>query len=181
MKSRNLQLDRYAIHDIEIVIDKLTVSKNNINRLQESIDLALKSGDKTLYVIDEKNNSTFFSKNLVDPLTGISYEEPSPNSFSFNSPYGWCKNCKGLGEEDHVHLDSIIEDTSLSISRGGIIPLGQYRDMWVFKKIESILKKDGFDMSTPIKKLPDKLLDKIIYGKNIAVVGVKNNEHLVAY
>ena len=166
---RNLQLDRYAIHDIEIVIDKLTVSKNNINRLQESIDLALKSGDKTLYVIDEKNNSTFFSKNLVDPLTGISYEEPSPNSFSFNSPYGWCKNCKGLGEEDHVHLDSIIEDTSLSISRGGIIPLGQYRDMWVFKKIESILKKDGFDMSTPINKLPDKLLDKIIYGKNIAV------------
>ena len=166
---RNLQLDRYAIHDIEIVIDKLTVSKNNINRLQESIDLALKSGDKTLYVIDEKNNSTFFSKNLVDPLTGISYEEPSPNSFSFNSPYGWCKNCKGLGEEDHVHVDSIIEDTSLSISRGGIIPLGQYRDMWVFKKIESILKKDGFDMSTPIKKLPDKLLDKIIYGKNIAV------------
>tara|TARA_B100001989_G_scaffold193501_1_gene142292 strand:- start:7389 stop:10199 length:2811 start_codon:yes stop_codon:yes gene_type:complete len=166
---RNLQLDRYAIHDIEIVIDKLTVSKNNINRLQESIDLALKSGDKTLYVIDEKNNSTFFSKNLVDPLTGISYEEPSPNSFSFNSPYGWCKNCKGLGEEDHVHVDSIIEDTSLSISRGGIIPLGQYRDMWVFKKIESILKKDGFDMSTPINKLPDKLLDKIIYGKNIAV------------
>ena len=165
----NLQLDRYAIHDIEIVIDKLTVSKNNINRLQESIDLALKSGDKTLYVIDEKNNSTFFSKNLVDPLTGISYEEPSPNSFSFNSPYGWCKNCKGLGEEDHVHVDSIIEDTSLSISRGGIIPLGQYRDMWVFKKIESILKKDGFDMSTPINKLPDKLLDKIIYGKNIAV------------
>ena len=166
---RNLQLDRYAIHDIEIVIDKLTVSKNNINRLQESIDLALKSGDKTLYVIDEKNNSTFFSKNLVDPLTGISYEEPSPNSFSFNSPYGWCKNCKGLGEEDHVHVDSIIEDTSLSISRGGIIPLGQYRDMWVFKKIESILKKDGFDMSTPINKLPDKLLDKIIYGKNLAV------------
>jgi len=166
---RNFQLDRYTIHDIEIVIDKLKISQSNINRLKESIELALKSGDKTLYIIDEKNNSTFFSKNLVDPQTGISYEEPSPNSFSFNSPYGWCKSCKGLGEEDHVHVDSIIEDSSLSISRGGIIPLGQYRDMWIFKKIESILKKEGFDISTPINNLPKELLNKIIYGKNVDV------------
>ena len=84
--TKNLQLDRYVIHDIEIVIDKLTINKENILRLTDSIDLALKSGDKTLYIVDENNNSTFFSKNLVDPDSGISYEEPSPNSFSFNSP-----------------------------------------------------------------------------------------------
>ena len=167
--TKNMQLDRYVIHDIEIVIDKLTISNENLNRLKESIDLALKSGDKTLYVIDENNNSTFYSKNLVDPVSGISYEEPSPNSFSFNSPYGWCESCKGIGIVDHVHMDSIIEDRNLSISRGGILPLGPYRDMWIFKKIESILKSEGFDISTPIKDIPDELLEKIIYGKRISV------------
>ena len=167
--TKNMQLDRYVIHDIEIVIDKLTISNENLNRLKESIDLALKSGDKTLYIIDENNNSTFYSKNLVDPVSGISYEEPSPNSFSFNSPYGWCESCKGIGIVDHVHMDSIIEDRNLSISRGGILPLGPYRDMWIFKKIESILKSEGFDISTPIKEIPDELLAKIIYGKRISV------------
>ena len=130
--TKNLQLDRYVIHDIEIVIDKLTINKENILRLTDSIDLALKSGDKTLYIVDENNNSTFFSKNLVDPDSGISYEEPSPNSFSFNSPYGWCESCKGIGEVDHIHMDTIIEDKNLSISRGGILPLGQYRDCLLY-------------------------------------------------
>ena len=167
--TKNLQLDRYVIHDIEIVIDKLTINKENILRLTDSIDLALKSGDKTLYIVDENNNSTFFSKNLVDPDSGISYEEPSPNSFSFNSPYGWCESCKGIGEVDHIHMDTIIEDKNLSISRGGILPLGQYRDMWVFKKIEAILKKEGLDISTPIKDIPEEVLNKIVYGKKISV------------
>ena len=138
-------------------------------RLTDSIDLALKSGDKTLYIVDENNNSTFFSKNLVDPDSGISYEEPSPNSFSFNSPYGWCESCKGIGEVDHIHMDTIIEDKNLSISRGGILPLGQYRDMWVFKKIEAILKKEGLDISTPIIDIPEEVLNKIVYGKKISV------------
>ena len=167
--TKNLQLDRYVIHDIEIVIDKLTINKENILRLTDSIDLALKSGDKTLYIVDENNNSTFFSKNLVDPDSGISYEEPSPNSFSFNSPYGWCESCKGIGEVDHIHMDTIIQDKNLSISRGGILPLGQYRDMWVFKKIEAILKKEGLDISTPIKDIPEEVLNKIVYGKKISV------------
>ena len=166
---RNMQLDRYVIHDIEIVVDKLTVDEDATERLSNSVDIAIKSGDKTLYVIDEKNNSRFYSKSLVDPDTGISYEEPSPNSFSFNSPYGWCESCKGLGIEDKILKESIIEDENLSISRGGILPIGEYRDMWVFKKIEAILKSKGLDISTPIKNIPEDVLEIILFGKNIEV------------
>ena len=166
---KNMQLDRYIIHDIEIVVDKLLINEDNINRLSNSVDIAIKSGDKTLYIIDELNNSRFYSKSLVDPISGISYEEPSPNSFSFNSPYGWCSSCKGLGIEDKILKEKIIEDDNLSISRGGIAPLGQYRDMWVFKKIDAILKKYNLDISTPIKKIPEDVLDIILFGKNIEV------------
>ncbi len=166
---KNMQLDRYVIHDIEIVVDKLFVNEDNLNRLSNSIDIAIKSGDKKLYVIDESNNARFYSKSLVDPISGISYEEPSPNSFSFNSPYGWCSSCKGLGVEDKILKEKIIEDENLSISRGGIAPLGQYRDMWVFKKIDAILKKNNLDISTPIKKIPDDILNIILFGENIEV------------
>ena len=166
---KNMQLDRYVIHDIEIVVDKLLINEDNLNRLSNSVDIAIKSGDKTLYIIDELNNSRFYSKSLVDPISGISYEEPSPNSFSFNSPYGWCSSCKGLGIEDKILKEKIIEDDNLSISRGGIAPLGQYRDMWVFKKIDAILKKYNLDISTPIKKIPEDVLDTILFGKNIEV------------
>ena len=166
---KNMQLDRYVIHDIEIVVDKLLINEDNLNRLSNSVDIAIKSGDKTLYIIDELNNSRFYSKSLVDPISGISYEEPSPNSFSFNSPYGWCSSCKGLGVEDKILKEKIIEDDNLSISRGGIAPLGQYRDMWVFKKIDAILKKYNLDISTPIKKIPEDVLDTILFGKNIEV------------
>ena len=121
--TKNLQLDRYVIHDIEIVVDKLVISNDSLTRLKSSIDIALKSGDKTMYIIDEKNNATFYSKLLVDPETGVSYEEPSPNSFSFNSPYGWCPSCNGLGFVDTVIKENIIYNTDLSISRGGILPL----------------------------------------------------------
>ena len=166
---RNMQLDRYVIHDIEIVVDKLTIDNENTDRLSNSVEIAIKSGDKTLYVIDENNNSRFYSKSLVDPDTGISYEEPSPNSFSFNSPYGWCDSCKGLGVEDKILKENIIEDDNLSISRGGILPLGEYRDMWVFKKIEAFLKSKGLKISTPIKNIPEDILDDILFGKDIEV------------
>ena len=166
---KNMQLDRYVIHDIEIVVDKLVVSEGETSRLSNSVDIAIKSGDKTLYVIDEDNNSKFYSKSLVDPDTGISYEEPSPNSFSFNSPYGWCDSCKGLGVEDKILKENIIVDENLSISRGAIAPLGQYRDMWVFKKIDAVLKQSGLDISTPIKNIPEKILDNILFGENIDV------------
>ena len=166
---KNMQLDRYVIHDIEIVVDKLLLDNNNLNRLANSVDIAIKSGDGTLYVIDESDNSKFYSKSLVDPISGISYEEPSPNSFSFNSPYGWCSSCKGLGIEDKILKEKIIEDENLSISRGGIAPLGPYRDMWVFKKIDAILKQNKLDISTPIKNIPEDILDDILFGENIEV------------
>ena len=167
--TKNLQLDRYVIHDIEIVVDKLVITNHSLKRLKSSIDIALKSGDKTMYIIDEKNNATFYSKLLVDPETGVSYEEPSPNSFSFNSPYGWCPSCNGLGFVDTVIKENIIENTDLSISRGGILPLGEYRDMWIFKKINAILKRNQLDISTPIKNIPDDILETILYGNNVAV------------
>ena len=167
--TQNLQLDRYVIHDIEIVVDKLVITNHSLKRLKSSIDIALKSGDKTMYIIDEKNKATFYSKLLVDPETGVSYEEPSPNSFSFNSPYGWCPSCNGLGFVDTVIKENIIENTDLSISRGGILPLGEYRDMWIFKKINAILKRNQLDISTPIKNIPDDILETILYGNNVAV------------
>ena len=167
--TKNLQLDRYVIHDIEIVVDKLVITNHSLQRLKSSIDIALKSGDKTMYIIDEKNKATFYSKLLVDPETGVSYEEPSPNSFSFNSPYGWCPSCNGLGFVDTVIKENIIENTDLSISRGGILPLGEYRDMWIFKKINAILKRNQLDISTPIKNIPDDILETILYGNNVAV------------
>ena len=167
--TKNLQLDRYVIHDIEIVVDKLVITNHSLQRLKSSIDIALKSGDKTMYIIDEKNKATFYSKLLVDPETGVSYEEPSPNSFSFNSPYGWCPSCNGLGFVDTVIKENIIENTDLSISRGGIVPLGEYRDMWIFKKINAILKRNQLDISTPIKNIPDDILETILYGNNVAV------------
>jgi|TARA_B110000438_G_scaffold108061_1_gene106137 excinuclease ABC subunit A len=162
--TKNLQLDRYSIHDIEIVIDKLFIDDNNNKRLLNSISIALKSGDGTMYVLDSDNKANFYSKNLVDPSTGLSFDEPSPNSFSFNSPYGWCESCKGLGIVDEVLKDSIIEDTNKSISRGGIIPLGEFKDVWIFKKIHSILKKHNLDISTPINEIPEKVLNIILYG-----------------
>ena len=161
--TKNLQLDRYSIHDIEIVVDKLEIEENNNQRLLNSISIALKSGDGTMYILDN-NNSNFYSKNLVDPSTGLSFNDPSPNSFSFNSPYGWCESCKGLGIVDEVLKDLIIEDYDKSISRGGIIPLGPYKDVWIFKKIQSILKKHKLDISSPIKEIPEKILDIILYG-----------------
>ena len=161
--TKNLQLDRYSIHDIEIVIDKLVIEENNNQRLLNSISIALKSGDGTMYILDN-NNSNFYSKNLVDPSTGLSFDDPSPNSFSFNSPYGWCESCKGLGIVDEVLKDLIIEDYDKSISRGGIIPLGQYKDVWIFKKIQSILKQHKLDISSPIKEIPEDVLDIILYG-----------------
>ena len=167
--TKNLQLDRYVIHDIEIVVDKLVITNHSLQRLKSSIDIALKSGDKTMYIIDEKNKATFYSKLLVDPETGVSYEEPSPNSFSFNSPYGWCPSCNGLGFVDTVIKENIIDNTDLSISRGGILPLGEYRDMWIFKKINAILKRNQLDISTPIKNIPDDILETILYGNNVAV------------
>jgi excinuclease ABC subunit A len=159
-----MQLDRYKIHDIEIVIDRVVPKHEDRYRLSQSVGTALKQGKSSMMLLDAKNNTQYFSQNLTDPESGISYEDPSPNSFSFNSPYGACPTCNGLGVVEEITEESIIPDKTLSISRGGIAPLGEYRDLWIFKQIEVILKAYKSNISTPIDKIPEEALKTILYG-----------------
>ncbi len=170
-----MQVDRYKIHDIELVIDRIVVSKKDRFRLSQSVQTAMKEGKGIIMVLDHEENVHHFSKYLMDPDTGISYDEPAPNTFSFNSPYGACPKCNGLGTIDEITEETIIPDHTLSISRGGIAPLGEYRDIWIFKKIEAILKRSGFSISTPIKDLPEEAISLLLYGdsKPVAVSSKK--------
>lgn len=170
-----MQLDRYKIHDIEIVVDRLVPNEKDRYRISQSVNTALNQGNGVLMVLQENGELHHFSKYLMDPETGISYDEPAPNTFSFNSPYGACPVCNGLGTVDEISRDTIMPDESLSISRGGITPLGEYRDIWIFKKIEAILKRHDLNITTPIEKLPDEVIDILLYGdkKPVAVASVK--------
>lgn len=159
-----MQLDRYKIHDIEIVIDRLVPKVEDRYRLSQSIQTALKQGKGAMQMLDGNGQLVYFSQNLMDPESGISYDEPSPNSFSFNSPYGACPVCNGLGVVEEITEESVIPDKSLSISRGAIAPLGEYRELWIFKEIEAILKKYKLNLTTPVAKFPDDLLHALMYG-----------------
>jgi excinuclease ABC subunit A len=159
-----MQVDRYKIHDIEIVVDRIIPKKEDRYRISQSVGTALKLGEGSLLLLDEENNVQYFSQNLMDPESGISYEEPSPNSFSFNTPYGACPVCKGMGHIEEITEESIIPDPSLSIMRGGIAPLGEYRDLWIFKQIEALLKAHKSSLSLPIEKIPRNVLEIILYG-----------------
>jgi excinuclease ABC subunit A len=173
---QKMQLDRYKIHDVEMVIDRLLPDAEDRYRLSQSIGTALKHGKGSMLLLDEDDAVHYFSQNLTDPESGISYEEPSPNSFSFNSPYGACPNCNGLGHIDEITEESIIPDKSLSISRGGIAPLGTYRDLWIFKQIQAILKSHKVDISTPIEKVPETAMKTILYGSDEPVT-VPSKKH----
>lgn len=173
---QKMQLDRYKIHDVEMVIDRLLPDAEDRYRLSQSIGTALKHGKGSMLLLDEDGAVHYFSQNLTDPESGISYEEPSPNSFSFNSPYGACPNCNGLGHIDEITEESIIPDKSLSISRGGIAPLGTYRDLWIFKQIQAILKSHKVDISTPIEKVPETAMKTILYGSDEPVT-VPSKKH----
>lgn len=164
-----MQVDRYKTHDIEIVIDRIVVDSEDRFRIAQSVKTALKHGDGVMMVRDEENEIHHFSKFLMDPETGLSYNEPAPNQFSFNSPYGACQTCKGLGQIEEITHNLVIPDDGLSISRGGIAPLGNYRDIWIFKKIEALLKKYNYSISTPIKNLPEEVLNTLLYGDKITV------------
>jgi len=170
-----MELDRYKIHDIEVVIDRLQPNEKERFRLSESVAKALKEGKNMLLVLDEQNNTKFYSKSLTCPTSGVSYDEPAPNSFSFNSPYGWCNTCEGLGVIESITEESIIPNKNLSIQRGAIAPLGEYRDIWIFKKIESILKKYKLSLKTPIAEFPREVLEILLYGskENIQVASEK--------
>jgi excinuclease ABC subunit A len=164
-----MQIDRYKIHDIEIVVDRLKVGADQTERLSESARTALRLGDGMLQVDapeGEPGASTggVFSKRLMCPVSGISYEEPSPNSFSFNSPYGMCPHCKGLGEVHDVEMKRVIPDDSKSINEVGIVPLGEVRENFIFKQLRSIAKKHNFSFSTPVRDIPEKALQVILYG-----------------
>ncbi len=164
-----MQVDRYKIHDIEIVIDRLVVKEEDRFRLSGSVQNALTHGKGTMLVLDpeEKNaakKTQFFSRFLMDPVTGIAYDDPAPNTFSFNSPYGACPVCNGLGEVQEITEESVMPDRKLSVSRGGIAPLGEYRDIWIFQQLSAILKRQKFSLSTPLEKLPDDLIERLLYG-----------------
>lgn len=164
-----MQVDRYKIHDIEIVIDRIVVDAKERFRIGQSITRALKEGKGVMMVLEETGNVHHFSKFLMDPLTGLSYDEPAPNTFSFNSPYGACPTCNGLGQIEEITEDSVIPDKNLSISRGGILPLGEYRDIWIFKKVEAILKRYACSLTTPIKEIPADVLKILLYGDDVPV------------
>ena len=163
----NLKLDRYKIHDIEIVVDRLLVSsnENSLKRIKESLITAMYHGNNSLMIINEEDNSiSYFSRSLICPSSGISYEKPEPNSFSFNSPKGMCKKCNGLGIENKVNYDLIIPDPSISIYNGGIKPLGNYKNSWIFKQIDTISQKYNFNIKDPINKISKEAIDIILNG-----------------
>lgn len=159
-----MQLDRYKIHDIEMVIDRLVVSEKDQKRLYTSIQSALKVAKGIIKVSDQENNEYFFSRYLMDPASGISYDEPQPNTFSFNSPYGACERCDGLGYIFEVDQASVIPNPKLSIVQGGLAPLGEYRETWIFQILKALAKKYSFSLSVPIEKLPQEIIDLILNG-----------------
>jgi excinuclease ABC subunit A len=173
--SAKMQVDRYKIHDIEIVMDRIVVDAKDRARIGQSINKSLKEGKGVMMVMEENGKVHHFSKFLMDPKTGLSYDEPAPNTFSFNSPYGACPACNGLGQIEEITEASVIPDKSLSISRGGILPLGEYRDIWIFKKIEAILKRYKLTLSSPIKDIPKEAINVMLYGDDVpvAVASVK--------
>ncbi|WP_026063385.1 excinuclease ABC subunit UvrA [Pedobacter arcticus] len=172
-----MQLDRYKIHDIETVVDRLIVSQNDKKRLYDSIQSALKIAKGIIKISDKENNSYHFSKYLMCPTTGVSYDEPQPNSFSFNSPYGACPECDGLGYIFDVDEESVIPNRKLSILNGGLAPLGDYRETWIFQVIKALGKKYGFSLSQPIEKLDPKAIDILLHGtEELITVPVEYNK-----
>ena len=160
-----MKLDRFKTHDIEIVIDKIIIKKENKKRLKESIKTAMKHGNGLMMTVDiDTGEKRFFSMNLMCSKTGISYPQAEPNSFSFNSPKGACQTCNGLGIVSNIDLQKIITNDSLSIQKGGIAPILKSNNSWITNQIETIGKKYNFNLSTPIKKIPKKGLDAILYG-----------------
>src|SRR5476651_1747148 len=172
-----MQVDRYKIHDIDIVVDRLMVTENDSKRLYTSIQTALKVSKGIIRIADKDNNVFYYSKYLMDPVSGISYDEPQPNTFSFNSPYGACEKCDGLGYIFEVDENSVIPNPKLSILNGGLAPLGEYRETWVFQVLKSLAKKYDFSLSTPIGKLEREKLDIILNGTNeMITVAVEYNK-----
>lgn len=172
-----MQVDRYKIHDIEVVVDRLIIDKKDHKRLSDSIQTAMRLSKGVIKISDKDNNVAHFSKFLMCPTTGISYDEPQPNSFSFNSPYGACERCDGLGYIFVVDKESVMPNMKLSIINGGLAPLGEYRDIWMFQVLKALAKKYNFSLSTPLEKLGDETIDIILNGTHeLLSVAVEYNK-----
>ena len=162
-----MKVDRYKNHSIELVIDRMRVTDKMQQRLMETVDLAFRQGDDQLMVLDaESNEVSYYSKTLMDPATGLSYLDPAPHNFSFNSPLGACHKCKGLGFVNIIDREKIMPDGSASIRNGGILPLGKYKNSVIFWQIEAICEKYGVTLDTPLADIPDEALDEIMNGSN---------------
>jgi excinuclease ABC subunit A len=160
-----MQVDRYKIHDIELVIDRLAASEDMRVRLGQSLQKAMQTGKDLVFIqAGDSVKVAQYSKQLMCSETGISYEEPSPNTFSFNSPYGACPHCKGLGQIYSVDMESVIPDRSISIEAGAIVPLGEARDTFTYKQVEQLAKKFKFSLKSPVKDIPEKALNRVLYG-----------------
>ena len=160
-----MKLDRYKMHSIEVVIDKMIVSEADERRLKESLKIAMKQGDGLVLILDaETNEVRHYSRRLMDPVTGLSYSEPAPHNFSFNSPQGACPKCKGLGQVNLLDMDKIVPDPSLSIYSGGIVALGKYKNSLIFWQIEALCQKHGVTIKTPIRDIPEEAMDEIMNG-----------------
>jgi len=170
-----LQLDRYHVHTIEIVVDTLKADGADLLRLSQSVQLALKTGKGMMMVMDESNNEIkYFSKFLMCPTSGISYPEPEPNAFSFNSPYGACPNCNGIGTITELDIEKIIPDGKKSIKQGGIVPVGEYKSTWIFRQLAAIGEKHGFTLDTPIEEISEDAIHIILNGSD-ELYRVKND------
>ena len=163
--TRGMKVDRYKNHDIEVVIDKLTVKNKDNERLKKSVNIALRQGDGLLIILDkDSGNQKYYSRRLMCPTTGMSYSDPAPNNFSFNSPQGACSRCKGLGYINEIDLNKVIPNKKVNIHDGAIVPLGKYKNQMIFWQTNSILEKYGCDLKTPVKDIPDDALNEILYG-----------------
>ena len=163
--TRGMKVDRYKNHDIEVVIDKLKLGAEATDRLKKSVAIAMKQGEGLVMILDKDSGAIkHFSKRLMCPTTGISYSDPAPNNFSFNSPQGACPHCKGLGYINMIDLGKVIPDKKLNIHDGGIVPLGKYKNQMIFWQVEAILKKFDCDLKTPISDIPDEALQEVLYG-----------------
>ena len=164
--SYGMQVDRYKVHDIEIVIDRLLVGEDR-NRIAKAIELAFKHGKGLLLVLEEgQTDVRYFSRLLMCPTTGLSYQDPEPNTFSFNSPYGACPKCNGLGEVTVIDMNKIIPDMEKSIKKGGLAPIGEYKNSWIFNQLETLGLHYGFTLDTPLKELSEEALNAILYGSS---------------
>lgn len=167
--TRGMKVDRYKSHNIEVVIDKMKLGdpKNESfkERLAKTIAIAMKQGDSLIMIMERESAETkYFSKRLMDPVTGIAYKDPAPNIFSFNSPEGACPHCKGLGKINEIDLKKVIPDNGINIHDGAIVPLGKYKNQMIFWQIRAILEKNSCTLNTPVKDIPAETLDEILYG-----------------